>query len=56
MHRKSKQNLAFNNILFIFFQKPRRLWDYVEKYCKAWQAADGNMARRGEDAVGTSSD
>jgi len=30
----------FNNI----FQKQRRLWDKVEKYCSAGQATDDNMA------------
>jgi len=27
-----------------FFRVPCRLWDNVEKYCKAGQATDGNMA------------
>jgi len=27
-----------------FFRKSCRLWDNVEKYCKAWQATDDNMA------------
>jgi hypothetical protein len=34
------------HILFsvTFFQKPCRLWDNVEKYCRAGQITDGNMA------------
>jgi hypothetical protein len=27
-----------------FFRKSCRLWDNVEKYCRAGQATDGNMA------------
>jgi hypothetical protein len=27
-----------------FFRKSCRLWDNVEKYCRAWQATDDNMA------------
>jgi hypothetical protein len=27
-----------------FFRKSRRLWDNVEKYCKAGQATDDNTA------------
>jgi len=27
-----------------FFRKSYRLWDNVEKYCRAGQATDGNMA------------
>ena len=27
-----------------FFRKTRRLWDNMEKYCRAWQATDDNMA------------
>jgi len=27
-----------------FFRKSWRLWDKVEKYCRAWQSTDDNMA------------
>ena len=27
-----------------FFRKSCRVWDNVEKYCRAWQATDDNMA------------
>jgi len=27
-----------------FFRKSCRLWEYVEKYCRAEQATDDNMA------------
>jgi len=35
------------NTLFVkwfFFRNSCRLWDNVEKYCRAGQAADNNMA------------
>jgi hypothetical protein len=39
---REKQNthFMFNN----FFLISRRLWDTVEKYCRAEQATDDNMA------------
>jgi len=33
-------HFVFNN----FFWKWRHLWDNVEKYCRAWEATDDNMA------------
>jgi hypothetical protein len=40
---KIKTRFMFNNF---FFQNLCRLWDNVEKYCRAEQATDGNIARR----------
>jgi len=37
------RRFVFSN-LFFFFRKSCRLWDNVEKYCRAGQAADDNMA------------
>jgi len=39
LQRKSKLNFIFN----IFFRKSCRLWDNVERYCRAGQATDDNM-------------
>jgi hypothetical protein len=39
---RENQNTHFN--LFLFFQKMCYLWDNVEKYCRAGQAADRNTA------------
>jgi len=41
LYRKSKHILC--SVTF-FFLKSCRLWDNVEKYCRAGQATDGNMA------------
>jgi len=32
------------SITYFFFRKSCRLWENVEKYCTAGQAADDNMA------------
>ena len=32
------------SITFFFFRKSCLLWNDVEKFCRAWQAADDNMA------------
>jgi len=47
--RTQDQNthFVFSNVSFFFlsfFRKSCRLWDTVEKYCRAGQATDGNMA------------
>ena len=38
------QNTHFLFSNFFFLRKSCRLWDNVEKYCRAGQARDGNMA------------
>jgi len=38
---KIKTHVMFNNF---FFRKNCRLWDKVEKYCRAGQATDDNLA------------
>ena len=40
---KIKTHILFSAIFF--FRKPCRLWDNVEKYCRAWQATDDNVAQ-----------
>jgi len=39
---KIKTHFMLNN--FFLFRKSCRLWDNVEKYCRAGQLTDGNMA------------
>ena len=36
-----KTDLLFSTF---FFRKSCHLWNYMEKYCRAWQDIDGNMA------------
>jgi len=33
-----------NNFFFVLFWKLCRLWDNVERYCRARQSTDDNMA------------
>jgi len=39
-----KTHILYSISLFFFFRKSCRLWDNVEKYCRAEQATDDNMA------------
>jgi len=39
--RKSKHTFC---VQWLFFRKSCHLWNNVEKYCRAWQATDDNMA------------
>ena len=41
---RNKQNTYFTLKNIFFFRKSCRLWDNVEKYCRARQAADDNVA------------
>jgi len=42
---RENQNTHFMFINFFFFFKLCHIWDNVEKFCKARQATDDNMAR-----------
>ena len=42
---RANRNIHFVSSNFIFLRKSCRLWENVEKYCRAWQATDGNIIR-----------
>ena len=44
---RGNQNTHFMSKNIFFFRKPCPLWDNVEKYCRAGQATDDNMAHAG---------
>jgi hypothetical protein len=45
LHTKYRETRNTHTVVNIFFRKSCRLWDSVEKYCRAWQATDYNKAQ-----------